>query len=130
MSFIGVSVCHTFVAKLSKRYDRNNITHSTNHSVPRRGNTEQHTPEKVGSILQQIVDLLATATPDSYMSQLAVLRQRLMSITTMFTSLAQGASDHNYIYLIYNTYNVAEKCQHRLNVKSRGAVLFCGYSLV
>ena len=84
-------------------------------------------PEKVGSILQQIVYLLATATPDSDMSQLAVLRQRLMSITTMFTSLAQGTSDRNYIYLIYNTYNVAEKCQHRLKVKSRGAVLFCGY---
>ena len=84
-------------------------------------------PEKVGGILQQIADLLATATPDSDMSEFTVLRQRLMSITTMFTSLAQGTSDRNYIYLIYNTYNVAEKCQHRLKVKSRGAVLFCGY---
>ena len=31
-------------------------------------------PEKVGSILQQIADLLATAAPDSDMSELTVLR--------------------------------------------------------
>ena len=64
-------------------------------------------PEKVGSILQQIADLLATATPDSDMSEFTVLRQRLMSISTMFTSLAQGTSDRNHIYLTSNTYNVA-----------------------
>ena len=38
-------------------------------------------PEKVGGILQQIADLLATATPDSDMSEFTVLRQRLMSDT-------------------------------------------------
>ena len=43
-------------------------------------------PEKVGGILQQIADLLATATPDSDMNEFTVLRQRLMSISTMFTS--------------------------------------------
>ena len=32
-------------------------------------------PEKVGSILQQIADLLATAAPDSDMSELTVLRR-------------------------------------------------------
>ena len=64
-------------------------------------------PEKVGGILQQITDLLATATPDSDMSEFTVLRQRLMSISTMFTSLAQGTSDRNHIYLTSNTYNVA-----------------------
>ena len=64
-------------------------------------------PEKVGGILQQIADLLATATPDSDMSEFTVLRQRLMSISTMFTSLAQGTSDRNHIYLTSNTYNVA-----------------------
>ena len=64
-------------------------------------------PEKVGSILQQIADLLATATPDSDMSEFTVLRQRLMSISTMFTSLAQGTPDRNHIYLTSNTYNVA-----------------------
>ena len=64
-------------------------------------------PEKVGSILQQIADLLATATPDSDMSEFTVLRQRLMSISTMFTSLTQGTSDRNHIYLTSNTYNVA-----------------------
>ena len=31
-------------------------------------------PEKVGSILQQIADLLATAVPDSNMSEFTVLR--------------------------------------------------------
>ena len=64
-------------------------------------------PEKVGGILQQIADLLATATPDSDMNEFTVLRQRLMSISTMFTSLAQGTSDRNHIYLTSNTYNVA-----------------------
>ena len=38
-------------------------------------------PEKVGSILQQIADLLATATPDSDMSEFTVLRQRFMAHT-------------------------------------------------
>ena len=69
-------------------------------------------PEKVGSILQQIADLLATATPDSDMSEFTVLRQRLMSISTMFTSLAQGTSDRNHIYLTSNTYNVATGTKH------------------
>ena len=64
-------------------------------------------PEKVGSILQQIADLLATAAPDSDMSEFTVLRQRLMGVSTMFTSLAQGTSDRNHIYLTSNTYNVA-----------------------
>ena len=64
-------------------------------------------PEKVGGILQQIADLLATAAPSSDMSEFTVLRQRLMSISTMFTSLAQGTSDRNHIYLTSNTYNVA-----------------------
>ena len=69
-------------------------------------------PEKVGSILQQIADLLATATPDSDMSEFTVLRQRLMSISTMFTSLAQGTSDRNHIYLTSNTYNVSTGTKH------------------
>ena len=64
-------------------------------------------PEKVGGILQQIADLLATAAPSSDMNEFTVLRQRLMSISTMFTSLAQGTSDRNHIYLTSNTYNVS-----------------------
>ena len=63
-------------------------------------------PEKVGSILQQI------AAPDSDMSEFTVLRQRLMSVSTMFTSLAQGTSDRNHIYLTSNTYNVATGTKH------------------
>ena len=69
-------------------------------------------PEKVGSILQQIADLLATAAPDSDMSEITVLRQRLMGVSTMFTSLAQGTSDRNHIYLTSNTYNVATGTKH------------------
>jgi hypothetical protein len=69
-------------------------------------------PEKVGSILQQIADLLATATPDSDMGEFTVLRQRLMGVSTMFTSLAQGTSDRNHIYLTSNTYNVATGTKH------------------
>lgn len=69
-------------------------------------------PEKVGSILQQIADLLATAVPDSDMSEFTVLRQRLMGVSTMFTSLAQGTSDRNHIYLTSNTYNVATGTKH------------------
>ena len=69
-------------------------------------------PEKVGSILQQIADLLATVAPDSDMSEFTVLRQRLMGVSTMFTSLAQGTSDRNHIYLTSNTYNVATGTKH------------------
>ena len=69
-------------------------------------------PEKVGSILQQIADLLATAAPDSDMSEFTVLRQRLIGVSTMFTSLAQGTSDRNHIYLTSNTYNVATGTKH------------------
>ena len=69
-------------------------------------------PEKVGSILQQIADLLATAAPDSDMSEFTVLRQRLMGVSTMFTSLAQGTSDRNHIYLTSTTYNVATGTKH------------------
>ena len=69
-------------------------------------------PEKVGSILQQIADLLATAAPNSDMSEFTVLRQRLMGVSTMFTSLAQGTSDRNHIYLTSNTYNVATGTKH------------------
>lgn len=69
-------------------------------------------PEKVGSILQQIADLLATAAPDSDISEFTVLRQRLMGVSTMFTSLAQGISDRNHIYLTSNTYNVATGTKH------------------
>ena len=69
-------------------------------------------PEKVGSILQQIADLLATAAPDSDISEFTVLRQRLMGVSTMFTSLAQGTSDRNHIYLTSNTYNVATGTKH------------------
>ena len=74
-------------------------------------------PEKVGSILQQIADLLATAAPDSDMSEFTVLRQRLMGVSTMFTSLAQGTSDRNHIYLTPTTYNVA-KGEHYTNADS------------
>ena len=69
-------------------------------------------PEKVGGILQQIADLLATAAPESDMSEFTVLRQRLMGISTMFTSLTQGTSDRNHIYLTSNTYNVATGTKH------------------
>ena len=69
-------------------------------------------PEKVGGILQQIADLLATAAPESDMSEFTVLRQRLMGISTMFTSLTQGTSDRNHIYLTSNTYNVATGTAH------------------
>lgn len=69
-------------------------------------------PEKVGSILHQIADLLATAAPDSDISEFTVLRQRLMGVSTMFTSLAQGTSDRNHIYLTSNTYNVATGTKH------------------
>jgi hypothetical protein len=46
------------------------------------------------------------------MSEFTVLRQRLMGVSTMFTSLAQGTSDRNHIYLTSNTYNVATGTKH------------------
>ena len=68
LSFTAHSINNTFVAK-QQRYDRYIFNHSTNHSVPCRGNTEQHIARKGGWILQQIADLLATAAPDSGMNE-------------------------------------------------------------
>lgn len=64
-------------------------------------------PEKVGGILQQIVDTLSTATVDSDMSEFTALRERLLNVTTMFTSLVQGTADRNHVYLTPTTYNIA-----------------------
>lgn len=63
-------------------------------------------PEKVGNILQQISDLLATAPTTSEIQILYTLRDTLKSVATMFTALAQGTADRNHIYLTPTTYNV------------------------
>ena len=111
LSFTAHSINNTFVAKQQRYDDTSSITALISAF---RAEVAQNSisPEKVGSILQQIADLLATAAPDSDMSEFTVLHQRLMGVSTMFTSLAQGTSDRNHIYLTSNTYNVATGTKH------------------
>ena len=76
LSFTAHSINNTFAVSNSKRYDRYNSTHSTNYSVPCRGNTEQHIARKGRKhTIQYIANLLATAVPDSNMSEFTVLRR-------------------------------------------------------
>ena len=74
-------------------------------------------PEKVGGILQQIVDALSKAASNSEVVDFLALQERLQALTTIYTSLTQGTSDRNHIYLTPTTYNVA-KGEHYTNADS------------
>ena len=74
-------------------------------------------PEKVGGILQQIVDALSKAASNSDVADFLALQERLQALTTIYTSLTQGTSDRNHIYLTPTTYNVA-KGEHYTNADS------------
>ena len=74
-------------------------------------------PEKVGGILQQIVDALSKAASNGDVADFLALQERLQALTTIYTSLTQGTSDRNHIYLTPTTYNVA-KGEHYTNADS------------
>lgn len=74
-------------------------------------------PEKVGGILQQIVDALSGAASNSDIVDFLALQERLQSLTTIFTSLSQGTADRNHIYLTPTTYNVGSD-EHYTNTDS------------
>ena len=74
-------------------------------------------PEKVGGILQQIVDALSKAASNGDVADFLALQERLQALTTIYTSLTQGTSDRNHVYLTPTTYNVA-KGEHYTNADS------------
>ena len=74
-------------------------------------------PEKVGGILQQIVDALSKAASNGEVVDFLALQERLQALTTIYTSLTQGTSDRNHVYLTPTTYNVA-KGEHYTNADS------------
>ena len=82
LSFTAHSINNTFAVSNSK--DMIDTTALTALITAFRAEVTQNSisPEKVGSILQQIADLLATAAPDSDMSEFTVLRQRLIGVST------------------------------------------------
>lgn len=57
------------------------------------------TPETVGSILQKIVDVLATAGTEANLSVVTQWHEALKAAAPALTSLAQGKSDRNHVYL-------------------------------
>lgn len=74
-------------------------------------------PEKVGGILQQIVDALSKAASNSEVVDFLALQERLQALTTIYTSLTQGTADRNHIYLTPTTYNVGSD-EHYTNADS------------
>ena len=74
-------------------------------------------PEKVGGILQQIVDALSKAASNGDVADFLALQERLQALTTIYTSLTQGTSDRNHIYLTPTTYNVGSD-EHYTNADS------------
>lgn len=74
-------------------------------------------PEKVGGILQQIVDALSKAASNGDVADFLALQERLQALTTIYTSLTQGTADRNHVYLTPTTYNVA-KGEHYTNADS------------
>ena len=74
-------------------------------------------PEKVGGILQQIVDALSKAASNGDVADFLALQERLQALTTIYTSLTQGTADRNHIYLTPTTYNVGSD-EHYTNADS------------
>ena len=74
-------------------------------------------PEKVGGILQQIVDALSKAASNGDVADFLALQERLQALTTIYTSLSQGTADRNHIYLTPTTYNVGSD-EHYTNADS------------
>lgn len=74
-------------------------------------------PEKVGGILQQIVDALSKAASNGDVADFLALQERLQALTTIYTSLTQGTADRNHVYLTPTTYNVGSD-EHYTNADS------------
>ena len=56
-------------------------------------------PEKVGGILQSIVNVLSTSVAENDIKDFTSIREALKKATTMYLSLTQGTSDRNHVYL-------------------------------
>ena len=56
-------------------------------------------PENVGSILQKIVDILATAGTQANLDIINQWHEAIKSAQPAINSLAQGTADRNHVYL-------------------------------
>lgn len=64
-------------------------------------------PESLGSILQRIVDLLATAGTSETVNNITKLLDGFKAAGQAITALSQGPSDRNHIYVNKSTVNLA-----------------------
>lgn len=64
-------------------------------------------PDSLGSLLQKITDVLASAAKDSDMSEIADWKTTLSSLTSCITVIQQNMSDRNNIYLDTETASLA-----------------------
>lgn len=72
-------------------------------------------PDSLGSLLQKITDVLATAAKDSDMSVIANWKSLVSGISSCVTAIQQNLSDRNNIYLDINTASLANGTRQSLS---------------
>ena len=94
-----------------------NVTDLTNLITQFRAtiNANSVTPETVGSILQKIVDILATAGTQANVDIINQWHEALKSAAPALTALSQGAADRNHVYLNAKSVNLYTGAQSSLS---------------
>lgn len=77
-------------------------------------NANSVSPETVGSILQKIVDILATAGTQANLDIINKWHEALKSAAPALTALSQGNADRNHIYLAARSVNLYTGTQSTL----------------
>lgn len=72
-------------------------------------------PDSLGSLLQKITDVLATAAKDSDISEIANWKTALATITSCITAIQQNMSDRNNIYLDLDTASLFDGTRQSLS---------------
>lgn len=72
-------------------------------------------PDSLGSLLQKITDVLATAAKDSDMSEIANWKTALATITSCVTAIQQNMSDRNNVYLDLDTASLFDGTRQSLS---------------
>ena len=72
-------------------------------------------PDSLGSLLQKITDVLATAAEDRDMSVIANWKSLVSGISSCVTAIQQNLSDRNNIYLDINTASLANGTRQSLS---------------
>lgn len=78
-------------------------------------NANSITPETVGSILQKIVDILATAGTQANLDVVNKWHEALKTAAPALTALSQGNADRNHIYLAARSVNLYTGAQSTLS---------------